>query len=118
MVGGALIETSPIKSSCPAIAARPTANASSSIKQVEDNLALLNHYRLAADSQQSAAAAAQKSLDFSLSRYRAGAASYLEVATSQALALQTQRDSLDLNTRQLHASIQLIRALGGGWSES
>lgn len=87
-------------------------------QQVEDNLALLNHYRLAAESQESASAAAQKSLDFAISRYRAGAASYLEVATSQALALQTQRDLLDLNTRQLRASVQLIRALGGGWSES
>lgn len=86
-------------------------------QQVEDNLALLNHYKLAADSQQSAAASAQKSLDFAMSRYRAGAASYLEVATSQALTLQTQRDALDLNTRQLRASIQLIKALGGGWSE-
>lgn len=53
-----------------------------------------------------------------MSRYRAGAASYLEVATSQALTLQTQRDLLDLNTRQLRASVQLIRALGGGWSTS
>ena len=87
-------------------------------QQVEDNLALLNHYRLAAESQESASTAAQKSLDFAISRYRAGAASYLEVATSQALALQTQRDLLDLNTRQLRASVQLIRALGGGWSES
>ncbi len=90
----------------------------SAFQQVEDNLALLNHYRLASDSQESAATAAQKSLNFSLSRYRAGGASYLEVSTSQALALQTQRDSLDLNTRQLRASIQLIRALGGGWSGS
>lgn len=87
-------------------------------QQVEDNLALLNHYHLAAESQQSAADSAQKSLDFAMSRYRAGAVSYLEVATSQTLALQTQRDSLDLNTRQLRASIQLIRALGGGWFES
>lgn len=88
----------------------------SAFQQVEDNLALLNHYRLAADSQASAAAAAQKSLNFALSRYHAGAVSYLEVSTSQALALQTQRDSLELNTRQLRASIQLIKALGGGWS--
>lgn len=86
-------------------------------QQVEDNLALLNHYRLAAESQESASAAAQKSLDFAISRYRAGAASYLEVATSQVLALQIQRDLLDLNTSQLRASVQLIRALGGGWSE-
>ncbi|HSI44514.1 MAG TPA: efflux transporter outer membrane subunit [Methylotenera sp.] len=87
-------------------------------QQVEDNLALLKHYRLAADSQQSAAASAQKSLNFSLSRYRSGASSYLDVATSQALALQTQLDLLDLNTRQLRASVQLIRALGGGWVAS
>ncbi|HSH73710.1 MAG TPA: efflux transporter outer membrane subunit [Methylophilaceae bacterium] len=86
-------------------------------QQVEDNLALLNHYRAAAESQESASAAAQQSLDFAMSRYKAGAASYLEVATSQALALQTQRDLLDLNTRQLRASVQLIRALGGGWAQ-
>jgi NodT family efflux transporter outer membrane factor (OMF) lipoprotein len=86
-------------------------------QQVEDNLALLNHYSKAAESQQSAAAAAKQSLDFSISRYRQGAASYLEVTTSQTAALQTQRDLLDLNTRRLQASVQLIRALGGGWAD-
>jgi len=87
-------------------------------QQVEDNLALLNHYSLAAESQQSAADAAQKSLDFASSRYRAGGASYLEVTVSQTQALQTKRDLLDLNTRQLRASVQLIRALGGGWADT
>ncbi|HEY3301406.1 MAG TPA: efflux transporter outer membrane subunit [Methylophilaceae bacterium] len=86
-------------------------------QQVEDNLALLNHYSKAAESQQSAATAAQQSLDFSISRYRQGAASYLEVTASQTAALQTQRDLLDLNTRRLQASVQLIRALGGGWAD-
>jgi NodT family efflux transporter outer membrane factor (OMF) lipoprotein len=87
-------------------------------QQVEDNLALLNHYTTAATSQQSAAAAAKQSLDFAMSRYREGAASYLDVTTSQTAALQTQRDLLDLNTRRLQASIQLIRAVGGGWTDS
>ena len=87
-------------------------------QQVEDNLALLNHYSLAAESQQSAADAAQKSLDFASSRYRAGGASYLEVTVSQTQALQTKRDLLDLNTRQLRASVQLIRTLGGGWADT
>lgn len=85
-------------------------------QQVEDDLALLNHYRAAAGSQQSAAAAAGQSLDFAMSRYSEGGASYLEVTTSQISTLQTQRDLLDLNTRRLQASVQLIRALGGGWS--
>jgi NodT family efflux transporter outer membrane factor (OMF) lipoprotein len=84
-------------------------------QEVEDNLALLNHYRIAAEAERSAVAAAQRSLDFATSRYRDGAASYLEVVTSQAAALQTQRDALDLDTRQRRASVQLIRALGGGW---
>lgn len=85
-------------------------------QQVEDNLALLKHYHTALAAEQSAAAAAQRSLDFATSRYREGAISYLEVVSSQTAALDAQRAALDINTRQLRASVQLIRALGGGWS--
>jgi len=84
-------------------------------QQVEDNLALLDHYRTAAEAERAAVDSAQRSVAFANSRYRDGAASYLEVVTSQASALQTQRDLLDLDTRQRRASVQLIRALGGGW---
>lgn len=87
-------------------------------QQVEDNLALLNHYRSAAESERSALGAAQRSLDFATTRYREGAVNYLEVVTSQTVTLQTQRNALDLETRQRRASVQLIRALGGGWSAS
>jgi NodT family efflux transporter outer membrane factor (OMF) lipoprotein len=85
-------------------------------QQVEDNLALLNHYRTAARAEKLAVDAAQRSLDFATSRYRDGAASYLEVVTSQAAALEAQREALDLDTRQRRASVQLVRALGGGWT--
>lgn len=84
-------------------------------QQVEDNLALINHYGLAATSQQEAVIAAQQSLDFTMSRYREGAASYLDVTVSQTTLLQAQSDSLELNTRRISASVQLIRAIGGGW---
>ncbi|WP_207215898.1 efflux transporter outer membrane subunit [Pseudolysobacter antarcticus] len=88
----------------------------SAFQQVEDNLALLSQYRTASSAQQAAVVAAQRTLDLSTSRYREGAVNYLDVVSAQTTALQTQRDALDLDTRQRRASVQLIRALGGGWS--
>ena len=84
-------------------------------QEVEDNLALLHHYGNAAESERSAVTSAQKSLDFAMNRYREGAVSYLEVVQSQTTSLTAQREALDLETRQLRASVALIRALGGGW---
>ena len=49
-------------------------------------------------------------------RYREGVSSYLDVVVSQTGSLATRRESEDLTTRQLRASVQLIRALGGGWT--
>jgi NodT family efflux transporter outer membrane factor (OMF) lipoprotein len=87
-------------------------------QQVEDGLALTNHYRTAATEEHSAMTAAQLSLDLSLTQYREGATSYLDVVTSQTVTLQTELTSLDLDTRELRASVQLIRALGGGWTSA
>lgn len=84
-------------------------------QQVEDNLALLRHYQDAGSAEKSAVEAAQRALDLSTLRYKQGAVNYLDVVTAQTAALQTQRDALDLDTRQLRASVALIRALGGGW---
>lgn len=84
-------------------------------QEVEDNLALLHHYGNAAESERAAVTSAQQSLDFAMNRYREGAVSYLEVVQSQTTALDAQRNALDLETRQLRASVALIRALGGGW---
>jgi NodT family efflux transporter outer membrane factor (OMF) lipoprotein len=85
-------------------------------QQVEDSLALTHHYRIAATEEHAAVTAAQRSLDLSLTQYREGATSYLDVVTSQTVSLQTELTALDLDTRELRASVQLIRALGGGWT--
>ncbi len=89
----------------------------SAFQQVEDSLATLNHYHDASVDEKAALDAAQRSLDFSLALYKQGAADYLTVVTSQTALLQTQLEALNLDTLQLTASVDLIRALGGGWEE-
>jgi NodT family efflux transporter outer membrane factor (OMF) lipoprotein len=87
-------------------------------QQVEDSLATLNYDSEAARQEKAAVDAAQRTLDLSMALYVQGAADYLTVVTSQAALLQTQLQALSLDTLQLQASVDLIRALGGGWEAS
>jgi NodT family efflux transporter outer membrane factor (OMF) lipoprotein len=86
-------------------------------QQVEDSLASLNHYHDAAAQEKAAVTAAQRTLDLSMRLYVGGAVDYLNVITSQTALLQAQLQAIDLDTLQLRASVDLIRALGGGWQE-
>jgi NodT family efflux transporter outer membrane factor (OMF) lipoprotein len=87
-------------------------------QQVEDSLATLNHYHDAVVDEKAAVDAAQRTLDYSLALYKQGATDYLTVVTSQTTLLQTQLQALNLDTLQLTASVDLIRALGGGWDSA
>jgi len=86
-------------------------------QQVEDSLALLDHYDDAAQQEKAAVDAAQRTLNLSMALYVQGATDYLTVITSQTALLQAQLQALNLDTLQLHASVELIRALGGGWED-
>jgi NodT family efflux transporter outer membrane factor (OMF) lipoprotein len=86
-------------------------------QQVEDSLATLNHYYDAAVEEKAAVDAAQRTLDLSMTLYKQGATDYLTVVTSQTALLQTQLQANDLDNTQLSASVDLIRALGGGWGQ-
>jgi NodT family efflux transporter outer membrane factor (OMF) lipoprotein len=87
-------------------------------QQVEDSLATLDHYHDATLEEKAAVDAAQRTLDFAMALYKQGATDYLTVVTSQTALLQTQLESLNLDTLQLSASVNLILALGGGWEDS
>jgi NodT family efflux transporter outer membrane factor (OMF) lipoprotein len=86
------------------------------LQNVEDNLAALRILAQEATQQEAATAAAERSLTLARSRYAGGITSYLEVITAQNAALANERTAVDLRVRRMTASVNLIKALGGGWS--
>lgn len=87
-------------------------------QEVEDNLAALRILDTEAQTQAAAVAAARRSLQVSTRRYKGGVTNYLEVLTAQTAQLTNERTQTDLTTRQFAASIQLVKALGGGWNRT
>ena len=90
----------------------------SAFQDVEDNLAALRILQDEARTQQAAVQAAQNSLNQSLTRYKGGVTTYLEVITAQGLALSDERTAVQILGRRISASVLLVRALGGGWDSS
>ena len=83
-------------------------------QEVEDNLAALNDLARERTQQNAAVAAAKTAERVLLSQYRAGTLPYTSVITVQALTLASERAALQLHSRQLTASVTLIKATGGG----
>jgi NodT family efflux transporter outer membrane factor (OMF) lipoprotein len=90
----------------------------SAFQDVEDNLSQLRILDEETAVEERAVASAQRSLNISNQRYKGGATSYLEVLTAETTLLTNQRTLTDLQTRQFSETVQLIRALGGGWDTS
>jgi multidrug efflux system outer membrane protein len=57
----------------------------------------------------------QRSLKNANLLFKSGMANYLEVINAQSNALQSELDLATIKTAQLNASVELYRALGGGW---
>jgi NodT family efflux transporter outer membrane factor (OMF) lipoprotein len=93
-------------------------NVLTGFQQVEDNLAAVRILENEAKVQDEAVAAAQRSLDLSVTRYKGGVTSYLEVITAQSAALADEVTAVNILGRRMANTVLLIQALGGGWDRS
>jgi NodT family efflux transporter outer membrane factor (OMF) lipoprotein len=87
-------------------------------QNVEDNLAALRILQDEARVQDDAVSAATQSVTLTTEQYRAGTVSYLNVITTQTIALSNQITAVQILGRRLTASVLLIQALGGGWHDA
>jgi outer membrane protein TolC len=86
------------------------------LQEVQDSLSSLRWLAQEYNETTTGATAARKAADLSMTLYRDGESSYLDVVTAQTTALEAERLQIVLHTRRQEADIGLMLALGGGWA--
>jgi multidrug efflux pump len=87
-------------------------------QQVEDDLVSVRILRSEVQQQNVAVSSSQRALRIATERYRLGLDPYLNITTAQQSVLTNQQTATHLTIQQMTASVQLIEALGGGWTLS
>ena len=87
-------------------------------KEVEDQLSSLRLLGEQSAVQEQAVASARRASSLSDVRYRNGAISQLDLLDARRTELQNRRQAVLVKALQYQATVGLVRALGGGWSES
>ncbi len=90
----------------------------SAFQSVEDNLSSLRILSQELAQQHRAALAAKRTVELSVVRFRNGVDSYVNVITAQNAFLTARESELQVQLRELTASVSLINDLGGGWATS
>jgi NodT family efflux transporter outer membrane factor (OMF) lipoprotein len=88
------------------------------VQSVEDNLASLRILSQELIEQHRATEAARRSVRLTLVLFKSGVDSYVNVITAQNAFLTSREAELQVQLKQLAASVSLIDNLGGGWAES
>ena len=88
------------------------------LRDVVDNLASFRSVAEQRRQQEQALSTAQEAYDLALLRYREGIGNYLQVLSAEQPLLAQQSLDADLKSRELSLSIDLVRALGGGFDDS
>jgi multidrug efflux system outer membrane protein len=84
-------------------------------KEVESLMATLAAQRTQSEAQQRLQTAADSASKLARQRYTEGVTTYLEVIEADRTALSARRALVQLHGQQLVTTVQLIKALGGGW---
>jgi multidrug efflux system outer membrane protein len=84
-------------------------------KEVESLMATLVAQRTQSEAQQRLQTAADSASKLARQRYTEGVTTYLEVIEADRTALSARRALVQLHGQQLVTTVQLIKALGGGW---
>jgi NodT family efflux transporter outer membrane factor (OMF) lipoprotein len=87
-------------------------------QQVEDNLSGLRILSQEIDQQNIAINSSQRYLDLAVERYRLGIDPYLNVISAQTTLLTNKQTLVTLQLQQITDSVQLVEAVGGGWTTS
>jgi NodT family efflux transporter outer membrane factor (OMF) lipoprotein len=88
------------------------------LQSVEDNLASLRILATEVTQLHKAAVAAERTVQLSVIRYQNGVDSYVNVITAQNTFLTNRVAELQVQLRQVTATITLVNNLGGGWDTS
>jgi multidrug efflux system outer membrane protein len=84
---------------------------------VENSLSGIRHLAEQSKAQERALQNARRATEFATDRYRAGIVAYIEVVDASRNALTSERANAQLAGQRLIATVQLIKAIGGGWTE-
>lgn len=87
-------------------------------QQVEDQLAALRILEQEATVEADAVRDARHAVAIALNEYRAGTQPYTTVITAQNTALADEQAALTIQQDRLVASVALVQALGGGWTDA
>ena len=90
----------------------------SAFQEVEDKLATQRLLAQQLEKENAALKSARRTLDISLTKYKGGVITYLEVAITQSSALSHEQTVVQLEGERLASTVSLIKALGAGWNAS
>jgi NodT family efflux transporter outer membrane factor (OMF) lipoprotein len=87
-------------------------------QQVEDNLSTLRILAHEAAVEARAVRDAGRAVQIALNEYQSGTQDYTTVVSAQVTLLADQQTALNIRQQRLLAAVDLIQALGGGWSSA